>query len=206
MFITWNDVETQIRMTLQSKFLFVVAAICIATLLGACVTSGPPPTPFRLPEIQYGETSESTYLWTRGRSPYKHIFDQADHATITRINDTVLPFNIVIYEWRGPEMSMLVEIPAGELVVEIVYHERSPKFFPFESTSIRSRRVVAFTGEPNRIYVPFASDWCSRDNFWIEDWGIYELDSKVEKSPFIMFSNLTQPVVAGEAPRKGACD
>lgn len=205
MFITWNDVETQIRMTLQSKFVFVVAAFCIASLLGACAAPGPP-TPFRLPEIQYGETSESMYLWTRGISSYKHIFDQTDHATITRINGTVLPFNIVNKPWTGPEMSMLVEIPVGELVVEIVYHERSHKFFPFDSTSIKSRKVVAFTGEPNRIYVPFANDWCSRDNFWIEDWGTYELDSKVEELSFNMVSNLTQPVVAGEAPPKGACD
>ena len=205
MFITWNDVETQIRMTLQSKFLFVVAAICIATLLGACVTSGPPPTPFRLPEIQYGETSESTYFWTMGRSPIKHIFDQIDYATITRINGTVIPSNIVSVPWTGPR-SKLVEFPAGELVVEIVYHELIFNPFLLYSTSIKSRRVVAFTGEPNRIYVPFANDWCSQDNFWIEDWGTYELDSKVERSSFFIVSNLTQPVVAGEAPPKGACD
>jgi len=197
-------VETQIHMTLQSRFFFVVAAFCIASLLGACVT--PPTTPFRLPEIQYGETSESMYLWTRGRSPLKHIFDLTDHATITRINGTVLPFNIVIDEWTPPDMSMLVEFPAGELVVEIVYHELIFNPFLLYSTNIKSRRVVAFTGKPNRIYVPFANDWCSRDNFWIEDWGTYELDSKVEKSSFNIVSNLTQPVVAGEAPRRGACE
>ncbi len=194
-------------MTLQPRFLFVVAAFCIASLLGACVTSGPPTTPFRLPEIQYGETSESTYFWTKGRSPFKHIFDRTDHATITRINGTVLPFNIVI-EFLSPalEMSRLVEIPVGELVVEIVYHERNFNFFSLDSTSIVSRRVLVFTGESNRIYVPFANDWCSRDNFWIEDWGTYESDSKVEEMSFNMVSNLTQPVVAGEAPRRGACE
>ncbi len=195
-------------MTLQSKFLFVVAAFCIATLLGACVTSGPPPTPFRLPEIQYGETSESTYFWTMGSSSHKHPFDQTDYATITRINGTVIPSNIVSVPYTGPR-SKLVEFPAGELVVEILYSEQNNFLCSFGSCvpSNRSRRVMAFTGWPNRIYVPFANDWCSQDSFWIEDWGTYESDSKVEKSPLLQLaSNSIHPVVAGERPRTGACE
>ena len=191
-------------MTLQSKFLFVVGAFCIASLLGACATPGPT-TPFRLPEIQYGEPGESTYFWINGKSPLKNLFDLADHATITRINGTALPFNIVIDEWTPPDMNRLVEFPAGELVVEIVYHEYIYNPFLLYSTSIKSRRVLEFTGEPDRIYVPFANDWCSQDNFWIEDWGTRFLDSKVEELPHYIVSNLLETVVAGEAPRRGAC-
>ena len=203
--------KKQIRMTLQSRFLFVVAVFCIATLLGACVT--PPTMPFRLPEIQYGDTSESMYLWTQGSGPWD-FWNLQDFATITRINGTIIPSKIVP-DPGDTCISKLIELPAGVLVVEILYSETI--FIPYWGslcdTTDKSLRVIAFTGEPNRIYAPFASDRCSREYFWIEDWGDYESDlpvvtrsDKYSMRTTVINNNLTQPVVADEAPRKGACD
>ena len=70
----------------------------------------------------------------------------------------------------------------------------------------KTRQTLTFMAEPNQTYHPFAADECSKDYFWIEDWGPYVAGSKAQHLGFVHKSDLTKPVVAGEIQNKDSCD
>ena len=189
-----------------SKRLVIATTIWVAVQLGGCAATLAPVTPLLLPKVKYGDAHESSYFWTAGLSPKKSSFDLRDYAVITRINDVEIPWEIVPSMGGAPFYNRLVEFPASELSVEILYIEQTILCGLLSGCihDQKSRKILTFTARPDRIYVPFVNDWCSREYFWIEDWGNYYPGSEVEiLGP--KRSYLTHPTVAGETPPRGAC-
>jgi len=201
----------------SSKIVFLACALGIILLLNACATYVPPP-PLRIPDLAYLDTGtgQNAYLWTSGLSGKINFGNSHDYATITQINDVNIPARYIPKAVGRPSRSKLLEIPAGKHIVEILYKEvdRTLSFLSLTTLAIeQSRQTLTFIAEPNRTYSPFVTDQCSRDWFWIEDWGPYVAGQKAIHS-FIDFidgnirwigSDYTKPVVAGEAPNKNEC-
>jgi len=74
-------------------------------------------------------------------------------------------------------------------------------FFTFE----KSRQKLTFTAEPNQTYHPFVTDECSKDYFWIEDWGPYVAGTETAQSTNLHETDMIKPVVAGERPKDVSC-
>lgn len=184
-----------------SKRLVIAATIWFAVLLGGCAATPDPVTPLRLPKVKYGDAHDSSYFWTIGVSP-RRSFELVDYAVIDRINDVEIPY---FPSGTAPTFNRLVEFPASEISLEILYIEQT--FLCSWGGCLfiqKSRKTLTFTAKPYRIYIPFVDDWCSREYFWIEDWGSYSLGSEVQ-----IFgakrSDLTHPIVVGGRPPEGAC-
>jgi len=76
----------------------------------------------------------------------------------------------------------------------------------------KSRQTLTFMAEPNQTYHPFAADDCSKSYFWIEDWGPYVAGTETAHSIYgsspaqsLHYTDMTKPVVAGEAPKEVSC-
>jgi len=204
------------RIRSSSKIVFLACALGILLLLNACATYVPLP-PERIPDLAYLDTGQNAYLWTSGLSADIYFFNKDDYATITQINDVFIPAKYIPQASGGQgNSSTLLEIPAGKHIVEIVFKEYSIArsyiadliFMYLE----QSRQTLTFIAEPNRTYTPFVTDQCSRDWFWIEDWGPYvagqeTIHSFMDDNIFFrrIQSDYTKPVVAGEAPNKNEC-
>ena len=99
----------------------------------------------------------------------------------------------------------MLEIPVGKHVIEILYKEYSLVCW-FDCLAFeKSLQTLMFITEPNPTYSPFVSDECSRTDFWIEDWGLFVASSETKRGLYDNESDLTKPVVAGEAPNKNSC-
>jgi hypothetical protein len=188
--------------------------LSIAFLLTACASTRSIETPVRIPDLVIQDAGESAYLCTTGKAG-EVFFDLTDFAIITQINDVemsaeYLPQQVGLSENVTTVNSYLLEIPSGNHTVEILYKEEDSLdeiniyWLPSIVRHERSRQTLSFTAGPNQTYVPFVTDKCGRDFFWIEDWGLYVEGSEVALG--IRKSDLTKPVVAGERPIKGSCE
>ncbi len=188
------------RIRSGDKIVFLTFALGIISLLNACATT-PNVTPVRIPDLAYLDTSQNAYLWTSGeRSGFGN---SPDYATITRIDDVNIPAEYLSWAGIEPVFTWLLKIPAGKHVIEILYKETLiVESIVFE----KSRQTLTFIAEPNRTYSPFAADQCSRNYFWIEDWGPYVARSETQRFTFEIMSDLTKLVVAGEAPNNNSCE
>ena len=199
------------------KLVFLLLILCALSLLNACVTQ--PTTPSRIPALIYPETSQNAYLWTSGKR--NSGFEEVDYATFTKIDGVDVPDKYLPGAGQPPFGSFLLEIPGGKHTVEILYKSGNPAFdvviilpalflcvmgggwgCSFPGVFEKSRQTLGFIAEANHIYASFADDECDRTWYRIEDWGAY-----VEKSETIggisnTQSDLTKPVVSGEAPKK----
>jgi hypothetical protein len=183
----------------------------IGSLLSACATQ--PVTPFRIPNEVYSDSSQIAYLWTTGsRHQQSHMWDLpylTDYATVTRIDGLNVPDDYTFETLMEPYATYLLAIPVGKHDVEILYKENTilcsqifPVFFGCIS-ALKSRRSLTFVAKPNKTYSPFAEALCSQDWFWIEDWGPYVPNSPTLR--LVIDSDLSKPLVAGEAPSKTSC-
>ena len=186
------------------NIVFLSLILGALSLLNACATQST--TPSRIPNMTYTETSQNAYLWTSGfrASP----FDLADYATFTKIDGVDVPVKYLPDAGLPPGPSFLLEIPAGKRTVEILYKETVivplPCFIPFcgDFAIEKSRQTLTFIAESNHVYTPFADDECNRTWYWIEDWGSYVEKSETFRAILNARSDLTKPLVAGEAPKK----
>jgi len=140
-----------------------------------------------------------------------------DFATVIRINDVNVPDEYLPGAGEPPYYSWLLEIPAGKHVIEILYKEEDfiSDFFAYGLGGLffeKSQQTLTFMAESNQTYHPFVADVCSKDYFWIEDWGPYIAGTETAQSTyflqdgyFLHETNMTKPVVAGEAPKKVSC-
>ncbi len=187
---------------LGDKAVFLAFALGIISLLNACVSIPPNEPPIRLSDLTYQDTDQNAYLWTSGLRGVGFFVD--DNATITRINDINVPDEYLPEAGAPPYSSWLLEIPAGEHVIEILH--KGEVFLLISSIWLeKSRQTLTFMAEPNQTYHPFAADDCSKNYFWIEDWGPYVAGTETaQKTFFFHNSDITKPVVVGERP-KGFC-
>ena len=190
------------------KLIFLSLILGALSLLNACATDTT--TPYRMPNITYPETSQNAYLWTSGeRISHPELWD---YATFTKIDGVDVPRTYLPGPGTPPALSYLLEIPSGKHTVEILYKEDiliptcfllflCPKF-----AVEKSRQSLMFIAETNHVYTPFADDECDRTWYWIEDWGSYVEKTKIFVVTPDIRSDLTKPVVAGEAPKKDSCE
>jgi len=169
----------------------------------------------RIPDLGIQDAGESAYLCTTGKAG-EVFFDLPDFAIITQINDVemsaeYLPQQVGLSANVTTVNSYLLEIPSGNHTVEILYKEKDSLdeiniyWLPSIVRHERSRQTLSFTAEPNRTYVPFVTDKCGRDFFWIEDWGLYV--AGLDRRTHSWYSDWTKPVVAGERPpKKSSCE
>ncbi len=186
----------------------LVLGLGIISLLSACAST-PSVTPVRVPDLTNRETGQRSYLWTSGLRPMTFT-NMEDYATITQIDG----IDIADYLPRpdsAPVWTWLLDIPAGRHVVEVLYEE--DHWFCGYMTCYfdQSRQTLTFTAAPNQAYVPFADDYCSRDWFWIENWGPYVAGSETRRTMRLYHdrnreSHSAKPVVAGEMPSKNSCE
>jgi len=192
------------RIRLGGRTAFHVFALGIISLLNACATT-PNVTPVRIPDLTYQDKDQSAYIWTFGLR-MSGLFNRPDYAIIIRIDDVNIPDKYLTKGGNFFNISWLLEIPAGEHIVEILYREETLLCFEYACATYEvSRQTLTFIAEPNRTYTPFTSDECSIYNFWIEDWGLYVPGSKTERYGSNR-TDFTKPVVAGEAPTKNSCE
>jgi hypothetical protein len=149
---------------------------------------------------------QNAYLWTSGYSLLS-TSNLRDYATITQIDDVKIPNVYLPRSGDPPGSSSLLEIPAGQHVIEILYKEdillcHYGGCFAVEKT----QQTLTFTAEPNRTYAPFVADKCSKQYFWIENLGPYVVGSETQRVISDIKTELTKPVVAGEAPNKDSCE
>lgn len=214
--------QADIYRQLHYKIVFLTFILGIISLLNACVTH--PVTPVRIPDLAYPDTGQNAYLWTVGTRSLGFM-DQRDYAYITRINDVNIPDEYLPSAYVEPSLTWILEIPAGKHTIEIVYKEVlgiSCGVFGCLAYE-QSRQTLTFNADPNRTYSPFAADLvvpkdrdehlegfrferrkreCDQHYFWIEDWGSYVTGSETRRLPSDNTTDLTKPVVAGEAPNQ----
>ncbi|MDX1556369.1 MAG: hypothetical protein R3212_10110, partial [Xanthomonadales bacterium] len=110
---------------------------------------------------------------------------------------------------RVPIQRVLLEIPAGEHELVILYQEHGnlKDAFCFGTCAFATERLqdtVMFTAEPDRIHVPFASDKGGCNWLWVEDWGDY-LPGMETVDYGELSTKLNKPVVGGSSPGDGDC-
>lgn len=175
---------------------FVVLGLPAVVLLTACTTSNI--KPMHVPNLTYLDSGESACIWNYGTiAGFGMIGGLTDHASITRIDGFELPHEYI-------KQISLLEIPAGERVIEIVYSEER-LCGVYCAYAEKARETLTFTAMPNRIYIPFASDKCSREWIWIEDLGPCLPDSNKQHPIRVTVKPSMQHVVAGVAPDENSC-
>ena len=170
---------------------FIVLGLAAVALLTACATSNI--KPLHVPNLAYLDTGENAYIWNHGSIyGFGLIGGLTDHASITRIDGFELPLEYI-------NRIRLLEIPAGERMIEITYSEER-LCGVYCAYAEKARETFTFTAMPDRIYAPFARDKCSREWIWIEDLGPYLPDSNKQLPKSSM-----KKVVAGSAPDEHSC-
>lgn len=204
---------------LGDKAVFLAFALGIISLLSACVSiPNPNEPPVRISDFTYQDAGQNAYLWTSGSRWGKGIFNKdgfflnlADFATITRINNVNVPDEYLPKAGELPLYSWLLEIPAGKHVIEILYKEEDlvSGIFCYGLCALffeKSQQTLTLMAEPNQTYHPFTADDCSKNYFWIEDWGPYVAGTETAQAIWNLHeTDLTKPVVAGERPKKDSC-
>ena len=218
--MNWRAVRTgefccdwcRIKSAVRTEFL--VLALGIVSLLSACAST-PSVTPVRVPNLTYPEEGQSSYLWTSGISRWLTVFNLEDYASITQVDGVDISTDYLPGSGDAPYWTWLLEVPAGQHVIEVQYKEETVICYSYTPggcfTFEKSRQTLTFTAAPNQTYAPFASDHCSRDWFWIEDWGPYVAGSETRRTMRLYHernreSHSAKPVVAGEMPSKNSCE
>jgi hypothetical protein len=100
-----------------------------------------------------------------------------------------------------------MQVPVGRHVVEILDKETTLFFIPFDYTGTllvmeHETRLVEFTAEADRTYVPLAADKCGRKWIWIADAGAGSPEGP--NSRMLAFSSGLK-TVGGESPPENSC-
>lgn len=194
-----------------NKLDFFTFVLVITSLLNACGTAPSCGTPCRITGINFHDTDQPAYLWTSGTrlgraSDPNHFFNLSDYATVIRIDHVKVPDEFIPRASEIVLNSWLLEIPAGQHEIEILYKEDSLIGGGFYADE-KSRQTLNFLAEPNQTYNPFAADQCSKNYFWIEDWGPYAaLTEKSNTRYNVHNTDMKKPVVAGMAPTNQSCE
>ncbi len=198
-------------MTREIEFAFL---LFVMSAVSGCAYA-PATEPLLFQELAYGELRERTYLWTSGiRADCGEFWDSAH---ITEVNGVAIPEEYIPVAGASysPRGNRLLELPAGELVVNILYKEDTywtvvnVLFGGGDAVFVeRAEGTVSFVGAVDRVYAPFAGDRDSSEYFWLEDIGSYAPGSADYGGPGspAQQSNERNPVVAGERPPSRQCN
>jgi hypothetical protein len=130
-----------------------------------------------------------------------------DYAVVIGVDNHALPSEYRPAAGLQPIVGWRIEVPVGRHAVEILDKETTLAFIPFDITGTllvmeHETRVVEFTAEAGRTYVPLAADKCGRKWIWIADSGAGSPEGP--NSRLLAFSaGLT--TVGGESPPADSC-
>ena len=178
--------------------------LAIASAACGCTTLSQPPQPFDAEQIQHG--GGVAYLWTAGKAAQPGM-RLLDYAVVIGIDNQALPPEYRPAAGLQPMVGWRMEIPAGRHVVKVLDKETTLAFIPFDLTGTllvmeHETRLVEFTAEAGRAYVPLAADKCGRKWIWIAEAG--EASPEGPSSRLLAFSEgLT--AVGGEGPPEASC-
>lgn len=175
----------------------------MATMCG-CATISQPPQPFAAEQIH--DSGGVAYLWTAGRAD-QPAMSLLDYAVVIGIDNRALPPEYRPAAGLQPHVAWRIEIPVGRHVVQVLDKETTLAFIPFDLTGTllvmeHETRVVEFTAEAGRTYVPLAADKCGRKWIWIADAGAGSPDGSSSRMLAISAGLTT---VGGESPPAEFC-
>ena len=178
--------------------------LAIASTMCGCATVSQPPQPFATQQIQ--DSGGVAYLWTAGKAAQPGM-RLLDYAVVIGIDNNALPPEYRPAAGLQPFVAWRIEVPVGRHVVEVLDKETTLAFIPFDMTGTllvmeHETRLVEFTAEAGRTYVPLAADECGRKWIWIADAGGGSPEGS--NSRMLAFSaGLT--TVGGESPPEDSC-
>lgn len=162
-------------------------------VLAACATTTTKPV--RIQGLSYTATGQTAYLWSHGINLGSGL---TDYAYTTQMDNVMIPAKYMSQE-------ILLEIPAATHVIEVIYAEDRLCGI-YCSPAEKVRKTLTFTAAPGRVYATFASDMCSSNWVWIEDFGPYVAAAEVTRPLRKNDTPSKTSVVAGDAPDKHACE
>ena len=171
--------------------LVVVAAV------SGCKTLPPPPQPYDADRIR--QSGGAAYLWTAGKAK-QSAWALHDYAIVIGIDDRALPPEYRPNAGVQPFVAWRMEVPAGRRFVVVLDKELNPYFLCDTCVTEKETRVVEFTAEAGRAYMPLASDKCGRKWVWIADAGLSLPDDPKTQ---VLVSVEGLPTVGGESPPAG---
>jgi hypothetical protein len=166
-----------------------------------CATIREPPRPFAVEQIH--DSGGAAYLWTAGKAA-QPTMALLDYAVVVRIDGHALPPEYRPAAGMQPFVAWRVDIPVGRHVVEILDKQMTLVCDMFGGCLVMEHetRLVEFTAEADRAYVPLAADKCGRKWIWIADAGAGSPEGA--NSRMLGFSaGLT--TVGGESPPADSC-
>ena len=173
----------------------------IASTMCGCATLSAPPRPFADEEVR--DSGGMAYLWTAGRAE-QPAMSLLDYAVVTGIDNRALPPQYRPAAGMQPFVAWRVDIPVGRHVVEILDKQMTLVCDMLGGCLVMEQetRVVEFTAEAGRTYVPLAADKCGHKWIWIADAGAGSPEGPNHR--MLGFSTgLT--TVGGESPPENSC-
>jgi hypothetical protein len=169
-----------------------------------CATVQQPPQPFPVEQIH--DSGGVAYLWTAGKAAQPGM-RLLDYAVVIGIDNRALPPEYRPAAGLPAYVGWRMEVPVGRHVVQVLDKETTLAFIPFDLTGTllvmeHETRLVEFTAEAGRAYVPLAADKCGHKWIWIADAGAGSPEGSNHR--MLGFSaGLT--TVGGESPPADSC-
>lgn len=187
----------------SGRFMPGILLLAMASIMCGCATP-PPPRPFDAEQIH--DSGGVAYLWTAGKAT-QPAFSMKDYAVVISIDGRALPPEYRPSAGTHPVVAWRVELPVGRHVVQVLDKETKLVFFPLDLSGKPlvmevETRVVEFTAEAGRAYVPLAGDKCGRKWVWIADEGPVAAE---DPNTRILVFSAGLPTVGGESPPDDSC-
>jgi len=172
----------------------------VASTLCGCTTLSQPPQPFAVEQIH--DSGGAAYLWTAGKAT-QSTMSLLDYAVVIGIDKHALPSQYRPAAGMEPFVAWRVEIPVGRHVVQILDKQQTLVCGYLGCLVMEHEtRLVEFTAEADRAYVPLAADKCGHKWIWIADAGAGSPEGP--NSRLLAFSSGLK-TVGGESPPDNSC-
>lgn len=184
------------------RFTNRLLVVSVAAAVSGCKTLPPPPQPYDANRIR--ESGGAAYLWTAGKAK-QSAWSLFDFAVVIGIDDRTLSPEYRPSAGQPPFVAWRMEVPPGRRFIVVLDKEVNPYCPDLVGACVTEKeiRVVEFTAEVNRVYMPLASDKCGRKWIWIADAGPgLPDDPRTQVLAFVE----GLPTVGGENPPAGSCE
>jgi hypothetical protein len=174
--------------------------LAIASTLCGCATPLPPPRPFLDQQIR--DSGGVAYLWTAGKATQAY-FSMMDYAVVIGIDNQALSPKYRPAAGVEPFVAWRIEVPVGRHVVQVLDKQQTLVCGYLGCLVMEHEiRLVEFTAEADRAYVPLAADKCRHKWIWIADAGAASPEGPTSR--LLAFSDgLT--TAGGESPPAESC-
>jgi len=174
--------------------------VAIVSAMCGCATVHQPPQPFAVEQIH--DSGGAAYLWTAGKAT-QSTMSLLDYAVVIGIDKHALPSQYRPAAGMEPFVAWRVEIPVGRHVVQILDKQQTLVCGYLGCLVMEHEtRLVEFTAEADRAYVPLAADKCGHKWIWIADAGAGSPEGP--NSRLLAFSSGLK-TVGGESPPDNSC-